>query len=669
MMYRLGSEGGDQVRQSIKAIGDAGEDTEKRLQAAALRRAAEVEKAEDQLEAKRRRLDQANEKLQGLGLGGTAELQRIEQRQRQEIVGAQMAREYTVEMERQAAAADRLLASVDPLYAAQLRYNQAVGLADELMAAGAISTQRYAQVLAVEEAALNQVTQAQQRNNVVSGLQRSGYQQLGFQVQDVAQQFALGTPPMIIFAQQGAQVSSALTMIGEGAVASGAKLGAFSRAGLAVASFLSGPYGAAVTGAGLVLASFAGMLEYSTGKEEEAAAAADQHKAAAEALTDAIKALSEAQNFNVQSSEMAVAAARAATQAKLDEAVASRAAAEAELALANARLQSARAEAVGGRAANYGAFGVVGMEEQGVAALEAQISDLSGSILDARESLFYSRVGIARKSIYDFSSSAQKKDRGGAGSAVREVRRDAEEAIIKVNDLYDLLQKIDFVDPTKAANDRADSFYAKLGVNTDQDLDAIVDSIEKARQIDYENRADVIERTTRLQEQRIYELADIYERAFTGAGGNFWDQFKRIGIAVVSQVAARLTAGGGEGDFGSILSSSLRSVIGFNAAGTQYWRGGLTMVGENGAELASLPRGTKIHTAADTRRMLAGNDNGAQQRGLVRVEIDSGDLGARIVAESGPVAAEVVERSSPWLVRNSVAATYASLDRRAVGER
>ena len=41
--------------------------------------------------------------------------------------------------------------------------------------------------------------------------------------------------------------------------------------------------------------------------------------------------------------------------------------------------------------------------------------------------------------------------------------------------------------------------------------------------------------------------------------------------------------------------------ISYNASGNQNWRGGLTYLGENGAEAAILPRGTQILSAQDTR--------------------------------------------------------------------
>jgi hypothetical protein len=63
------------------------------------------------------------------------------------------------------------------------------------------------------------------------------------------------------------------------------------------------------------------------------------------------------------------------------------------------------------------------------------------------------------------------------------------------------------------------------------------------------------------------------------------------------------------------LSSAIGNVgklFGKNAAGTEYWSGGMTLVGEHGKEMVSLPRGSRVSTAAETRRMFAGNDNGRQ---------------------------------------------------------
>lgn len=69
---------------------------------------------------------------------------------------------------------------------------------------------------------------------------------------------------------------------------------------------------------------------------------------------------------------------------------------------------------------------------------------------------------------------------------------------------------------------------------------------------------------------------------------------------------------GGEASFISPSDHKIqvRKEIGKNARGTQYWRGGLTMVGEEGPELMQLPSGTKIHSAQESKQMVshAGND-------------------------------------------------------------
>ena len=45
---------------------------------------------------------------------------------------------------------------------------------------------------------------------------------------------------------------------------------------------------------------------------------------------------------------------------------------------------------------------------------------------------------------------------------------------------------------------------------------------------------------------------------------------------------------------------------GFNAAGTSFFPGGLTLVGERGPELVALPRGSQIHNSESTSRMMGG---------------------------------------------------------------
>ncbi len=79
-----------------------------------------------------------------------------------------------------------------------------------------------------------------------TGAQRAGYQQLGFQMQDVFQQAALGVNPLVILAQQGGQTASAIAMMGTRADGTKSRFVSF-------ASFLSGPWGAALFGAATIV--------------------------------------------------------------------------------------------------------------------------------------------------------------------------------------------------------------------------------------------------------------------------------------------------------------------------------------------------------------------------------------------------------------------------------
>lgn len=94
--------------------------------------------------------------------------------------------------------------------------------------------------------ATNAVTVASQRGAMVAGQQRQGLQQLSFQLNDVATQFALGAKPAQIFAAQSGQIIQAVQMM----------TGGTSR----LAAFLGGPWGLALTSAAIVVSPFIGKL-------------------------------------------------------------------------------------------------------------------------------------------------------------------------------------------------------------------------------------------------------------------------------------------------------------------------------------------------------------------------------------------------------------------------
>lgn len=84
-----------------------------------------------------------------------------------------------------------------------------------------------------------QAAEAAGKLNKNIGLQRAGYQQLGYQVQDVAASYASGSRLSTIFAQQSGQLAGAIQLIAQASENSNSKLGRF-------ATFLGGPYGIAL---------------------------------------------------------------------------------------------------------------------------------------------------------------------------------------------------------------------------------------------------------------------------------------------------------------------------------------------------------------------------------------------------------------------------------------
>lgn len=65
---------------------------------------------------------------------------------------------------------------------------------------------------------------------------------------------------------------------------------------------------------------------------------------------------------------------------------------------------------------------------------------------------------------------------------------------------------------------------------------------------------------------------------------------------VTDGAAVTITSNGGSND------------TGHNATGTQYWKGGRTVVGEYGPEVVNLPGGSKVYTASQSKGMLGGNN-------------------------------------------------------------
>lgn len=80
-----------------------------------------------------------------------------------------------------------------------------------------------------------------------------------------------------------------------------------------------------------------------------------------------------------------------------------------------------------------------------------------------------------------------------------------------------------------------------------------------------------------------------------------------------SQMGVQSTAGSGLGAFSNEgWSDDVRAFYG-NAAGTDFWKGGWTWVGEEGPELLNLPRGARILSNPDSMRTIGQNAGGTTQ--------------------------------------------------------
>lgn len=150
-----------------------------------------------------------------------------------------------------------LRAELDPMFAAQQRFDQELARADQLFKAGAISAREYAQAqqlarnnLREAAAAATSSADAIERvrrvgttatSNVINSVraERTAFIQLGQQLQDVAIQAQMGTNAFLIFGQQVPQMAFALSGLESSANKTKATIGR-------LATFLSGPWGAAI---------------------------------------------------------------------------------------------------------------------------------------------------------------------------------------------------------------------------------------------------------------------------------------------------------------------------------------------------------------------------------------------------------------------------------------
>jgi hypothetical protein len=181
----------------------------------------------------------------------------------------------------------------------------------------------------------------------VNGQSRAGFQQLSFQLGDVATQYASGTSAAIIFAQQSGQVVQAIGLISGGAATATTAFGRF-------IGFLGGPWGQILTAGAVLISAIASS-------SDKASDAQGRHQKAAESLTDAIAAMNEQLGRAVQTQEQERVATLNSANAKLADAQAERTRLDAYIATQEQRLRQSRA---GFGMGNTGTFNVVPLAQQ-----------------------------------------------------------------------------------------------------------------------------------------------------------------------------------------------------------------------------------------------------------------------------------------------------------------
>lgn len=172
-----------------------------------------------------------------------------------------------------------------------------------------------------------------------------------------------------------------------------------------------------------------------------------------------------------------------------------------------------------------------------VAAAAAATEDVSDAIEGA------TRAGRAARSTGGGSRSLPAR--------IRETQQAAEDAIPSLDNLAATYR--DLSDQLNAGPERGSRFYDSLGIDALGEQDSILAEIEARRETVFQERIEQEEQVRRIGEDNIRQLSGIYEDLFNNGVGSVWDNFKRLGIQVISDLLAQLTAnafggqGGGQG--------------------------------------------------------------------------------------------------------------------------
>ena len=664
---RLDTEGKDQVVRDFKAVGDAGD-------AAANRAARSFDRASQDIESAVRRQAAAADKLAALApqsamqarinmsVGTGASLDEGSAR-----ASAAAFRELIAEQERMEQKALALRASLDPLWAAQQRFNMEMSEARTLISAGAISLDEYVAKLRMEQAALDAVRNVQVRATATSGAMRAGMQQLGFQAQDFTVQVIGGTDAVRAFAMQAPQAIGALQLMSGSAEGGAGKFARF-------ASILAGPVGVAI-GVAIPLAVMLGEKFFAAGDDAEAASKK------VDTLTAALNRLANAQG-RVQANDLGMGKVKVeqlrGQLRTLDQEIANSTGTRAAM---QRRRQLERQRA--------GLANELGSAEATVAG--AQIAWDNRIKLDALGQQDRAAAAAGRSA----ASAARKAEREREREADRVAREEAQRAQRVRAENNGWLNQQDIgagarsaldADGEKLAdrqrlirsmNDDISAGTALLNIEWEmrgksrREIEAAVElkryEIDLQRQgIDLasaEGQQLMARKASQIGFNQALDQSIDKMTAMQDIGANLantllnpatWTSWKNVGLSAINEVTSALwklaivnpiqnqLTGGSLPTIGSLFGLLGKKSVPGSAIGHEYTPAGAMLVGENGPEIVQMPRGAKVMTASDTRRAMAGG--GAAE---VTVRVIKGDMfdvevtqisGAQI-AQAAPVIA------------------------------
>jgi len=421
----------------------------------------------------------------------------------------------------------------------------------------AASLERLQQELMATAGAERQLTTAQGRSTISVGQKRAAMQQLGFQINDVTASLVSGINPVVIFGQQIGQVASAATGFG-------GRLGA-------VATFLGGPWGAALTGAVTVVGLLSSNLLKSGADAEKASGGLTVYANAAEMVADRIKKANDA-----------IAGFQSSGQRRANEIGAQQQAilvTEGEI----NRLRERGESTAGGRAGQIireQARRDLANAESRLATLQIQLSQIVRNDAGIRNDEADREAERAAADVKRDSAAAQRdlnKQAREAAAAQRELAADLTTIIGR----FDPARKaaLDYADTLKTIADlekagslsgeearryRTEAYFSEadrvakaqaeamkksieafglpdIAAETEKDINRIGAAAERQMEAQAEAAKRAAEESRRIWEDQFYDLADFYEDAMTGGSGSIWDDFKRRGKRELALLAAQWT--------------------------------------------------------------------------------------------------------------------------------